>query len=217
MAWLDLLKRGSTATDRSPPAPVERASPGIAALFSGVSQDGSHSVLDLGIAADASLRVYSRFAARVRFADLLAAASSDGWSSALAALPEQPYHPYDLVFGWDVLDRLPKEDRPALVARLAEVTARNARLHIVSDVSERRALQPLRFTLLDVDRLRCEVAGPARPAPPPLLPAAVERLLAPFQVMNGYTLKVGVREYLAVRRDTPRPAWGGAGGAKTKM
>jgi hypothetical protein len=209
MAWLRSLRRGSGA-DSLPP-PIERAAPAIAALFGGVSPDASHSVLDLGPASDSSLRVYGRYARRVRFADLLAATSSDDWKSALAALPEQPEHPYDMVFAWDVLDRLAKEDRAALVARLAEVSSRTARLHLVTDTSERKALQPYRFTLLDVGRVRSEAIGPARPAQPPLLPAGVERMLAPFQVVSGFTLKVGVREYYAVRRETARPGWGSAG------
>ena len=81
----------------------------------------------------------------------------------------------------------------------------------MTDTSERKALQPYRFTLLDVGRVRSEAIGPARPAQPPLLPAGVERMLAPFQVVSGFTLKVGVREYYAVRRETARPGWGSAG------
>jgi hypothetical protein len=204
MGWLQRFRSGSEATLA---APVERATPGIAALFTGVSQDGSHSVLDLGPAADASLRVYGRYARRARFADLIAATSSKEWPAALAALPAQPDHPYDLIFAWDVLDRLGKDERSALLSRLAEVSAAEARLHIVVDASGRGAVEPLRYVLVDVDRVRCEPTGPARPAPTALLPGEVERLLAPFQVVSGFTLKSGVREYLAARRSKPTSRW----------
>jgi hypothetical protein len=202
MGWLQRLTRG--ATEHAAPEAVERSTPGIAALFKGVSGDSSHSVLDLGQAADSSLRVYGRFARRVRFANLLTEASSREWPSALAALPAQPDNPYDLLFAWDILDRLGKEDRPGLVQRLVEVSAGDARLHIVVDSSGRQAAEPLRYVLQDVDRLRTEATGPPRQLPAPLLPGEVDRLLAPFQVVNGFTLKVGVREYLAVRREPAR-------------
>ncbi len=53
------------------PAPTERAAPGVSALFSGLKEDGSHTVLDFGAAAETTLHLYSRFARRIRFADLL--------------------------------------------------------------------------------------------------------------------------------------------------
>ncbi len=180
--------------------PVERATPGIAALFDGVPEDKSHAVLDLGTAADSSLRVYSRFARRIRFADMLAEVRSPhGWDALPGALPLQPERPYDLVFGWDVLDRIFPEQRPLLVQRLAEVSSLDARLHLVVESTERASAHPLRFALLDVDRMRCEPTNSGRPVRRPLLPAEVERLLAPFQVLHAFTLKGGLREYVAVR------------------
>jgi hypothetical protein len=183
------------------PAPVERATPGVAALLEGVSEDRTHSVLDLGPAADSSLRVYSRFARWVRFADLFAATSSpDGWLAALNAVPVQRERPYDLVFAWNVLDRIVPEERPRLIGRLAELTAADARLYVVVDTSHEAAGSPHSFALLNVDRMRYELVSEARPGWPPLLPAEVERLLAPFQVVRAFTSKVGLREYVAVRR-----------------
>ena len=185
--------------------PVEGAAPGVAALLDGVSEDRSHAVLDLGPAADLSLRVYSRFARWVRFADLL---GEGGWSRAggsaaglLRSLPAQPECPYDLVFAWDVLDRLFPEDRRHLVECLAKLTAPNARLHAVVRPEDPLA-RPLRFTLLDVNRVRYEPIV-AVPLPrPPLLPAEVTKLLAPFRVVHAFTLKSGLREYVAARART---------------
>ncbi|HUF76400.1 MAG TPA: hypothetical protein VMM35_08980, partial [Longimicrobiales bacterium] len=138
-------------------------------------------------------------ARRIRFADLLAAASQGGWAGALSDMPAQPDRPYDLVFAWDILDRLAPEERPRLVARLAELTSRDARLYVTVDASGRSTTEPLRFSVVDVDRLRYESAGPSRPSRSPLLPAEVERLLAPFQVVRAFTLKGGLREYVGVR------------------
>jgi hypothetical protein len=183
-----------------PKGVVERASPGIAALLSGVAPDGSHAVLDLGQAAESSLRLYSKYARKVRFADLLAAATEGGWPKALSDLPTQDDHPYNLVLAWDVLERISPEERRRLMARLTQVSSSDARMFVGVDASGSPMSQPLRYTLLDVDRLRCEPTGPARPARPPILPAEVEKVLAPFQVMRAFTLKGNLREYVAIRR-----------------
>jgi hypothetical protein len=188
------------ATDRSAPGPVERPAPGVAALFEGVGEDRRHAILDLGPAAASNFKVYSRFARWVRFADLLGAASSrEGWAAARDALPLQPERPYDLVLGWDVLDRLPPEERPRLVERLVELTAPGARLYVVVESSPEPTAHLLRFELLDTDRMSYEATALARPVWPPLLPSKVERLLMPFQVRRAFTSRVGLREYVAVR------------------
>ncbi len=180
----------------------EGAAPGVAALLDGVREDHSHSILDLGPAADLNLRLYSRFARWIRFADLLgegvwerSAGSAAGLSR---SVPAQPDHPYDLIFVWDIVDRLFPEDRAQLVQRLAEVTAPRARLHLVVR-SEDTTARPLRFTLLDVNRIRFEPLSSAPLPRPRLLPADVTRVLAPFQVLHAYTLRSGMREYVAMR------------------
>lgn len=204
MDWLRRLGGTTPTTTAAGDAvsePVERTTPGVAAVLDGVGEDGSHAVLDLGPASESSLHVYSRFARRIRFADLFAdAARPEGWAAALRALPPQPERPYDLVFAWDVLDRIGSAERRRLVERLAEVSAPDARLYLAVDTTERAALRPLRFTLLDVDRMRYEATGPVQVARPRLLPAEVERLLMPFQVVRAFTSQVGLREYVAVRK-----------------
>jgi hypothetical protein len=197
-APLDLPASGAAVLE-----PVEAAAPGVAALLQGVSEGRSRAVLDLGTASDQSLRAYSRFARWIRFADLLGDAS---WPQALRSdagvlrtVPSQPDHPYDFVFAWDVLDRLFPDDRPRLLQWLAEITAPNARLHAIVRSSEDTFTFPLRFTLLDVDRIRYEPAGTAQLPGPRLLPAQVAKLMAPFRVAHAFLLKSGLREYVAVR------------------
>jgi hypothetical protein len=212
MDWLRRTGRAptpdATAPGEPPSAAIERTTPGVASLLEGVSADRSHAVLDLGAATDSSLQVYGRFARWVRFADLSATAdSTEEWAAAVDALPPQPQRPYDLVFAWDVLDRIPPPERPRLIQRLVEISAPDARLFVVVDSSGSATSPPLRFTLLDTDRMRFEPAGPARPTWPPLLPAEVERLIAPFQVRHAFTSQVGLREYVAVR-PTGTQGWG---------
>jgi hypothetical protein len=184
------------------PEAVEGAAPGITALLDGLREDRTHAVLDLGPAADASLHLYSRYARWIRFVDLF----GGGWSQAAgagstltSALPAQPARPYDLVFAWDALDRLSAEERQRLVKRLAEVTAPGARLHLVVRAADHAPATPLRFTLLDTARVRFEATSPTRLPRAGLLPAQVATLLMPFQVKHAFTLKTGLREYVAVR------------------
>jgi hypothetical protein len=205
MDWLRRVGRTPAPAAKAPDEPasegVERATPGIAAFFDRIVEERESAVLDLGAADNSSLRVYSRYARWVRFADLLAEPiPPGGWESVLRALPSHPERPYDLVLAWDVLDHTPPEVRPRLIERVAEISSPHARLFVVVDTSGSSTTQPIRFSLLDIDRMRYEVAGPAQPGWPPLLPAEVERLLVPFQVVRAFTSQVGLREYVAVRK-----------------
>jgi trans-aconitate methyltransferase len=177
---------------------VERASPGVAALFEMVSEGHSHAVLDLGPGSGSSLQVYTRFARWVRFADLIGlAAYPDLWAEALRALPPNPDRPYDIVFAWDILHRIPPAERPRLVQRLVQVTAPGASLLAVEPTDASTGV--MSFALAGDDRMRYENAGAERSFHPPLLPAEVGRLLAPFEVLRAFTSQLGFREYLAVR------------------
>lgn len=204
MGWLRRLGLTSSPElepeEDEGPAFVERAAPGIAVFFDGVAEDASHTVLDFGPAAEGNLRIYSRYARRIRFADLLSAPpSGESWAEALDALPRYPDHPYDLVLVWNLLDRMAPEQRHLVVDRLVELTAPGARLYMVMDTSGKASTQPLRFNLLGEDRVRQEPAGPPHPAWRRPLPAEMERLLDPFRVVQAFVLRLGMREYVAVR------------------
>lgn len=211
MDWLrrirDLLSPSEEPPEEPEPerGPVERSAPGIRAMFERLSDDQDCAVLDLGSAAGEGLQILRRFAARVRFADFLAVRAEEGFPAALEALPSRPEHPFDLIFTWNALDRLRPRERKLLMERLAAISAPDARLHTIvgtadtpySDTGE----IPHRFGLLDVDRIRYELSGRSEPYREELLPADVEEVLAPFTVSRGYTLKSGLREYVAVRGD----------------
>jgi hypothetical protein len=207
MFWLSRLGRGGfreagefRTVDRPGPLMVERCAPGLAALFGGLHEDGSHSILDLGPAAESSFRLYSRFARKISFNGLLEAPlRSETWTEALKALPERVDEPFDVVLAWNVLDRVPPELRPTLVSRLVGVTVPGARLYVLVDASGRSTAQPLRFSPSGVDMVCQQITGDSYPAGTGLLPAEVRRLLAPFEVVQAFTLKDGFREYVSVR------------------
>ena len=211
--WLTRIRRISTvdhaALSTTVAQPVERALPGITALLDGVGEDRTHAVLDLGPASDSSLRVYGRFARWVRFMDLLGGATWPQAPGPAAGSPEvrtprmllpRLDRSYDLVFTWDTLDGLFPENRPRLVEWLADTTVLDARIHIVVRASEDVLTRPLRFTFLDVDRIRYEPSGTTPVPGPRLLPADVAKLLTRFEVVHAFTLRAGLREYVAVRR-----------------
>lgn len=208
MDWLRRIGRSPSPEAPTPPEPlpepVEGAAPGVAAVLKGVSAGGNHSVIDLGPASDRSLQVYSRFARWIRFADVLGEAWRPRAPAPAAGLLReavpQPSRPYDLVFAWDILDRLFPQYRPQLAEWMLDVTAPDARLHIIVRTSEDVPMQPMRFVLLDTDRIRYEPTSTAKLPPSRLLPADVARVLAPLQVVHAFTLKTGFREYVAVRR-----------------
>jgi hypothetical protein len=204
--WLHRIRRAPPQDeqprepDRRTSPPVERAAPGIAALFAGLDPSRTYSVLDLGAAAESHLRLYGTYARQIRFADLLERPSRGAdWAGAVHGIPPNPHQPYDLVLAWNLLDRLGPETRHLLIERLDGLTAHGARLYAAVDASGASETRPLRFKLLGVDRVRQEVAGPPEAAPPQLLPAQVERLLAPFEVVRAFTLRLGLREYVAVK------------------
>jgi hypothetical protein len=183
------------------PTPTVRAAPGIVALFDGLSGDGRHAVLDLGPAAEIHLRLFSVFSRQVRFADLLTQPlHGPALAGALRALPPGPQQPYDVVLAWDLLDRLIPEERPRVIERLHQLTAPGARLHIIVNASGEPTVRRLRYTLVDLERISQNAVGPPVPAQRQLLPAEVERLLAPFEVVRAFTLRMGLREYLAVKK-----------------
>lgn len=160
------------------------------------------------------MSLYAPFARRMRFLDLLRpAGGATTWKEALRGIPRQADHPYDLILGWDILDRLPPEHHAALVTRLTQVSAPGARLHLLVDASPPGQPSPgsFRYTPVVVDRMEVEAdtraeASDAAPLPVShrprrLQPAQVERLLLPFRVTRGFTLRLGLREFVAVRRD----------------
>jgi hypothetical protein len=179
----------------------ERRSPGLAALFDALRADGRHAILDLGPASAAHLRVLGPFASQIRFAGLLSAAGRGaGWEESVRGLPPNPGRPYDVVLAWDVLDRMEVRERSPLLERLAGVTAEGARLHVITGSETVTRAPDLGFTLLDRERVSerpsCVTEMPRRP----LLPAEMERVLAPFEVVSGFILKTGAREYVAKKR-----------------
>lgn len=201
-SWLGRIAgRAGHAPKSAPLAPVVRAAPGLAALFETLDPGRTHAVLDFGAAAESSLATYSLLARQVRFADLSATPSAaTEWPAALEQAQSASGDPFDALLVWDTLGRVSAEDRALLISRLAELSAPGARLHMVLEAPEHSGPRPVRFSLVDRGHMRHELTWDDASSVARLLPLHVERMLAPFQVERAFTLKDGLREYVAVRR-----------------
>jgi hypothetical protein len=105
-----------------------------------------------------------------------------------------------VVLAWDVLERLDPAGRSAFMARLVEVTAPRARLYAIAGGEGPQGAVPLSFTLVDRERVVERPAGVTREGHKPLLPAQMERVLAPFEVASAFMLRTGAREYVALKQ-----------------
>jgi hypothetical protein len=204
--WLDRLRTRSPADPRRKPpsspesAPVERTSPGLAVLFEALQKDPAHGLLDLGLANNEHLAFFGRLAQQVRFAGLVPVPpSGEDFIAALDSIPPDRERPFDVVLAWDVFDRIGPDERTALVRRLDHVTAPGARLYAVVESTDASTTRPLRHTIVEVGRVRQEPVGPSEPARPQLLPLQVERMLAPFEIIHAFSLRAGLREYVALK------------------
>lgn len=207
MSWLERIRQRSPEDDSSSESgpsgstPVERSSPALAVLFDRMHPDGRHSVLDLGVAGNRQLRLLGQFARRIRFAGLLPEPPrGEALTEALETLSPAPDHPYDVVLAWDIFDRLDADERQEVMERIRSTTVRGARLYAMVESSGAVTSRPVRLALVDLDRISQQPVGPVEPANPQLLPAHVERLLDPFEVINAFSLRIGLREYVAVKR-----------------
>lgn len=203
MGWLTRIRGEAEGETRAvedtegaaAPSVVERASPGLSALFGLMKADGGHSILDLGEGNNRQMEALAPYARLIRFIGLVPGTGDAASAADPSVLPEHPQYPYDVVLAWGVLDRLGPETRQALLRRLTAITAPEARMY--ATVAGGAMIQPVRSTLLGVGRVEEEPVGEPRPTGPQLLPAQVEKLLSPWKVSQAFSLRVGMREYVA--------------------
>lgn len=216
MDWLRRKVRPAGRPEAAAPEPdpgvSESAAPGIAELLEGLGGAGELAVLDLGPARSSNLEWYSGFARYVRFADLLGdgrpAHRYDSLTGRLADLPTLPGRPFDVILIWDTLDRLGGEDRARLVARLAELSGPGTRVHAIVRAPEFGSALPLRFSIVGSGRIRYEPVGGVPIPRPPIRPAELAPLVAPFRVVRGFTLRGGLREYvISMPEHLPEVEW----------
>ena len=209
MGWLDGLlrappgqgERDGGVEEEDVPG-VERRSPGLALLFEGLSADGRHAILDLGLASASRLTLLGPFSRQIRFAGLVPPDPTSE-TPLVESIPADPRRPFDVVLAWDILDYLGESGGRALVRRLDAVTTDDAVLYAaVSSQTAGGASPAVRMELVALDRVRHDTTDSTRPTSGGLLPARVEKVLSPFRVVRAISLRMGLREYVA--RKGPR-------------
>lgn len=209
MSWFT-RGSGKKASPSSSTATVEAELPvhrslALAALFVEMHRERKPQVLDLGSAVGSNVEFLSRFECKLYIEDLYSALSSrsgDGdaderFFAELLPLPEGAR--VDVVLAWDLFNYLNRKE----LARLAEYLARVCRpgamlLSLISTQKEIPA-QPIRFRIVDEEKLLYEVRTSSTRPSPRYAPAEVRDLLRGFRVDRSFLLRHGIQEYLFVR------------------
>ena len=193
-----------------PPDPVIdiHSSPGLEEALSGVPDDGSCKVLDLGPSVADNVEFVSSFASYLQIIDAIdrdpSASELEGGGfgrlSVLQSLFGQHRRSFSLVLMWDVLNYLSINQAERLLQSVAELCLPNARLHAIVFATETMAAIPTRYRIIDSARLAYEPATSELRGAPNLVPAAVGKLLQGFRVEHSFVLQHGVHEYVATRK-----------------
>jgi hypothetical protein len=184
------------------------SSPGLAEALSGVPEDGTCKVLDLGPSVAANVEFVSSFASYLQIIDAIdrgpSAAGLEGSSSprlsALNALLGQHQRSFNLVLAWDIFNYLSPERAERLNRLVAELCLPNARLHAIFFATDTMPAVPNRYRIVDRDRLAYEPGTTEIRGAPELPPSAVGKLLKGFRIEHSFVLQHGVHEYAATRK-----------------
>jgi hypothetical protein len=197
----------------APPEPIGPkieiySSPGLEETMSGVPDDGSCKVLDLGPSVADNVEFVSSFASYLQIIDVIdrAPATSDtggsgvGRLSALPALMDEHRRSFNLVLAWDVFNYLSTDQAERLVQSVAELCLPNARLHAIFFATDTMPAVPNRYRIVNSARLAYEPGTTEVRGAPDLPPAAVGKLLKGFRIEHSFVLQHGVHEYVTTRK-----------------
>jgi hypothetical protein len=184
------------------------SSPGLEEAMSGVADDGSCRVLDLGPSVADNVEFVASFASYLQIIDAIdrgpSASGREGGGlarlSAINALLDEHRRSFNLVLAWDVFNYLSSEQAERLNRSVAELCLPNARLHAIFFATDTMPAVPNRYRIVDRDRLAYEPGTTEIRGAPDLPPAAVGKLLKGFRIEHSFVLQHGVHEYAATRK-----------------
>lgn len=201
-------KRSSPSSSQSATAeaelPVHR-SLALAALLAEMRRGRKPQVLDLGSAVGSNVEYLSRFECKLYIEDLYSALSSksgDGdadqrFFAEFLPLPEGTR--IDVVLAWDLFNYLKRKELGKLIEHLAPFCRPGALLFTLISTQKEIPAQPIRFKIVDEDKLLYEVRTSSTRPSPRYAPAEVRDLLRGFRVDRSFLLRHGIQEYLFVR------------------
>ncbi len=180
----------------------------LAALLRDVRRDRKLQVLDLGAAVGSNVEFLSRYDCKLYIEDLYAALGArapagDGEEAGpqffadFLPLPENVR--LDVVLAWDTFNYLSRRELGYLVAHLRRYCQPGTLIFALISILKQIPAQPIRFRIVDEERLAYELRTAALRPAPRYAPAELTEILSGFRVDRSYLLRHGIQEYLFVR------------------
>lgn len=171
---------------------------------------GGSRVLDLGPATGRNVQFLSTFISKLFIADLSRTISSQTGRSGLDKakldrilerdLPATSDSPIDLVFAWDLLNYLDREQVTTLGRHLARVCGRDSLIFMLISNKPEVPEIPGRFLMLDPETLRYENLSKRTRSNPGYKEPDLERLMPAFEVETSFLMRSGIQEYVLTTR-----------------
>ena len=167
----------------------EHPSPGLKAVLEQLGGSGGQ-VLDLGPADEGTLSFLGGLGYEVQVADLRGAGACD-----FSTFQEEGYQ---AVLAWDLLARMPQEERPRLASRLSSLLRPGGVLFQVLPADGPTAGWHYRFRILATGRVEYRPGGGVLTGPVPTN-REVLRLFSSLQCSGARILRHGAREFILRR------------------
>jgi hypothetical protein len=106
---------------------------------------------------------------------------------------------FDAVLAWDLLNYLDRREVAALADQLNRYCRPGALLFALISILKQAPAQPMRFRILDHERLAYETRGPSLRPCPRYAPAELSELLRGFRLDRTFLMRHGIQEYLFAR------------------
>ncbi|HVT61550.1 MAG TPA: class I SAM-dependent methyltransferase [Thermoanaerobaculia bacterium] len=114
-------------------------------------------------------------------------------------LPFPPETRFDAVLAWDLFNYMERREVSALARHLTRFCRPGALLFALISILKQIPAQPIRFRILDSERLAYEPRTTASRPCPRYAPAELDNWLRGFRLDRSFLMRHGIQEYLFVR------------------
>lgn len=184
----------------------EHASLALKHLFKSIDTSQSARILDLGGACASNIKFYSAISKKFHFEDLSAAIAAqaqnkNGKAEQVPSVLEEALtlrknQVFDLIFCWDIVNYL----NPTEISRLGEIISAHAhaetKIFLLLPVGREIARAPIRFKLIQHDRLDYEEGDGARTNSPRYNKTDLKKYWPKFKRSKSFLLKNGFEEHI---------------------
>jgi Methyltransferase domain len=212
MSWFS-PHRSRDKREPRPPAEAEpeiHRSLGLAALFEELRRGGKRQILDLGPAIGSNVEFLSQFGCKIYIEDLFAAlATREGGGDGEEAgpqffaefLPMSEPASFDLVLAWDIFNYLTRKELGHFIRHLSQFCHPGTVVFSLISILKTIPAQPIRFRIVDEQRLLYETRTAATRPAPRYAPSEMNEAMRGFRVDRSYLLRHGIQEYLFVKQE----------------